>query len=394
MPTTRPVYPDPEIGPFSAIFPYEELAKEEEEKKQRLITGQQRIQKTNVIGDAIRLLADSIGAYKGATVTPKGVNPGVIRASERMRQVQDQGDDTLMRLRLTDLGNRQKDLSYQQSLDAEKRSAERRAQELAQNRGWEQADRIAEQEFRAGESEKAQKAALALEDKRSENDIRQIYAREAAAQKVIDQNNPFLKRYKSVYGNKAPFMALPDLEMGVDIPLSDTDAMQLLKWMRNDPAVDEIDKLNINPSNLTNNLAFKNIVMNNWDRYKPLVRKMASGEKITPDDEKAMYEAGFKAKRWNDYESRRQSIDITRKKGAKQLQELNDEYADLFDEGTTAGGGIQLKPEESQKIDGMINAQGYTPEQKRSAAYSYLVKQGYDDATAKEFAEFVYSNLK
>jgi hypothetical protein len=394
MPTTRPVYPDPEIGPFSAIFPYEELAKEEEEKKQRLITGQQRIQKTNVIGDAIRLLADSIGAYKGATVTPKGVNPGVIRASERMRQVQDQGDDTLMRLRLTDLGNRQKDLSYQQSLDAEKRSAERRAQELAQNRGWEQADRIAEQEFRAGESEKAQKAALALEDKRSENDIRQIYAREAAAQKVIDQNNPFLKRYKSVYGNKAPFMALPDLEMGVDIPLSDTDAMQLLKWMRNDPAVDEIDKLNINPSNLTNNLAFKNIVMNNWDRYKPLVRKMASGEKITPDDEKAMYEAGLKAKRWNDYESRRQSIDITRKKGAKQLQELNDEYADLFDEGTTAGGGIQLKPEESQKIDGMINAQGYTPEQKRSAAYSYLVKQGYDDATAKEFAEFVYSNLK
>jgi len=394
MPTTRPVYPDPEIGPFSAIFPYEELAKEEEEKKQRLITGQQRIQKTNVIGDAIRLLADSIGAYKGATVTPKGVNPGVIRASERMRQVQDQGDDTLMRLRLTDLGNRQKDLSYQQSLDAEKRSAERRAQELAQNRGWEEADRIAEQEFRAGESEKAQKAALALEDKRSENDIRQIYAREAAAQKVIDQNNPFLKRYKSVYGNKAPFMALPDLEMGVDIPLSDTDAMQLLKWMRNDPAVDEIDKLNINPSNLTNNLAFKNIVMNNWDRYKPLVRKMASGEKITPDDEKAMYEAGLKAKRWNDYESRRQSIDITRKKGAKQLQELNDEYADLFDEGTTAGGGIQLKPEESQKIDGMINAQGYTPEQKRSAAYSYLVKQGYDDATAKEFAEFVYSNLK
>ena len=61
--------------------------------------------RTNAIGDALRLIIDTVGASKGATVTPKGVNPGIMRASDRMKQVQDQSDDTLQRLRLTDLSN-------------------------------------------------------------------------------------------------------------------------------------------------------------------------------------------------------------------------------------------------------------------------------------------------
>ena len=390
MPNTLPY----EEGPFSAVFPYEELAKEEEEKKQKLQQGQQRIAKTNAIGDTLRLIIDSVGAFNGASVTPKGVNPGIIRASDRMRQVQDQSDDTMQRLRLTDLGNRQKDVAYQQGLDAEGRAAGRRAGEIAQQREWEVADTEKKLQFQAEQDDKARKGASALEDQRSANDIKQIYAREAAEQATIDQNNPFLKRYKAVYGNKAPFMAIPDLEAGVDIPLSDTDAMQLLKWMRNDPAVSRIDKLNINPSNLTNNLAFKNIVMENWNRYAPLVRKMASGEKITPQDEQMMYDAGTKAMRVQEYTDRRSQIDVTRKKGAKQLEQLNAEYKDIFDEGASAGGGINLTPEETAKIDGIINAEGYSAEQKRSAAFSYLKGQGYDDAAAKEFAEFVYQNLK
>ena len=385
---------DEDPGPFSSVFPYEELAKEEQAKKEQLLLGQKRIQRTNAIGDSLRLIIDSFGAAHGATVTPKGINPGIMRASERMKQVQDQSDDTMMRLRLTDLGNRQKDVAYQQGIDAETRAAGRRAGEITQQREWEVADTDKKLQFQAEQDEKSRQGAVALEDQRSANDIKQIYAREAAEQATIDQNNPFLKRYKAVYGNKAPFMAIPDLEAGVDIPLSDTDAMQLLKWMRNDPAVSRIDKLNINPSNLTNNLAFKNIVMENWNRYAPLVRKMASGEKITPQDEQMMYDAGTKAMRVQEYTDRRSQIDVTRKKGAKQLEQLNAEYKDIFDEGASAGGGINLQPEETAKIDGIINAEGYSAEQKRSAAFSYLKGQGYDDAAAKEFAEFVYSNLK
>jgi hypothetical protein len=389
MPNTQP-YID---GPFSAVFPYEELAKEEEEKKQKLIAGQQRIQKTNVIGEALRLLVDSVGAAGGATVTPKGANPGIIRASDRINQIQAQSDDTLQRLRLTDLSNRQKDVAYQQGLDAEARAAGRRANEIGQSREWDQADKAAEQTFRAEEAEKQRQGASALEDKRSANTVKEIYAREAAQQAVIDKNNPFLKRYKSVYGNKAPFMAIPDLETGVDIPLSDTDAMQLLKWMRNDPAVDEIDKLNINPSNLTNNLAFKNIVMNNWDRYAPLVRKMASGDKITPGDEKAMYEAGLRAKRTGEYESRRQSIDITKKKGAKQLEALNKEYADLFDEGVAQPGTLQLKPEDEARIDKIINAQGWDAQTKKKVLMGILKDAGNDEKMAGEYVDYILNQL-
>jgi hypothetical protein len=108
---------------------------------------------------------------------------------------------------------------------------------------------------------------------------------------------------------------------------------------------------------------------------------------------------GTMQKRTTEYQTKRDAIDPSRRKGAKQLEALNSEYADIFADDQTgqaasAGGEFSLKPEEGAKIDGVINAEGWTPEEKRSAVYSYLTKQGYDDAKAKEFAEFVYQNLK
>lgn len=385
-----------EPGPFSSVFPYEQLAQEEEEKKKKLISGQQKIQRTNALGEALRLIIDSVGATKGATVVPRDVNPGIFRASDRIRALEDRSDANLERLRLIDLQNRQKDIAYQQDLAAEGRAADRRAGELKQKRDWDVADTEAEQKFRAEEAEKSRQGAMDLENQRSKNDLDQIYAREKAKQKYLNQDNPFSARYRGIYGDTKPYMAIPDMELGVDIPLSDTDAMQILKWMRSDPAVRDIDKLNIKPNDLTNNLVFKNLVIQNWDRYKDLVRKLASGEKISPADEKAMVDMGARAKRTEEYETKRSAIDVNRKKGAKQLQELNAEYSDILNDGQAPGGTgqIELKPEEGAKIDGVINAEGYSPEQKRSAVYGYLVKQGYDQTSAKDFAEFVYSNLK
>ena len=394
MPTTAYLE---EPGPYSSVFPYEQLAKEEEEKRKKLEEGQQKIARTNVMGEALRLLVDTIGAPRGATVVPRDLNPGVFRASDRMRQIQDQSTANMDRLRMIDLQNRQKDVAYEQGLEAEKRQAERRAGEIKQSREWDIADKEADQKFRAEEAEKSRQGNMELENTRSKNDMAQIYAREEAERKALGQDNPFMNRYRGIYGNSKPYMALPDMELGVDIPLSDTDAMQILKWMRMDPAVDKIDKLNIKPSDLTNNLVFKNLVVANWDRYKGLVRKLAAGERITPQDEQDMINMGARQQRENEYQVRRDAIDPTRKKGAKQLEALNQEYADLFTdqaEPGTSGRGLSLKPEEVAKIDGVINAEGWSPEEKRSAVYSYLTKQGYDQAQAKAFAEYVYQNLK
>ena len=394
MPTTRPIE---EIGPFSSVFPYEQLAQEEEAKRQKLTEGQQKIAKTNTLGEAFRLLVDTIGAPKGATVVPRDLNPGVFRASDRIRQIEDQSNTNLDRLKMIDLQNKQKDVAYGQGLEAEKRDAERRAGEVADQRGWNAEQTTKEQEFRAGQTKQAQEHDVAMEGLRSKNDMAQIYAREAADKKALGQDNAFMRRYRGIYGDTKPYMALPDMELGVDIPLSDTDAMQILKWMRQDPAVSDIDKFNIKPSDLTNNLVFKNLVVANWDRYKGLVRKLGAGETISAQDEKAMIDMGARQKRTTDYQTRRDAIDPTRRKGAKQLEALNTEYADLFtdqQDGQGAAGGFSLKPEEGAKIDGVINAEGWSAEEKRSAVYSYLTKQGYEEAKAKEFAEYVYQNLK
>lgn len=197
-----------------------------------------------------------------------------------------------------------------------------------------------------------------------------------------------------MYGKKSPYMTISDTENGATIPLTDGQALQILKWMRQDPAIPMQVKVNISPNDLTNNLVFKQTVSDNWDRYKGLVRKMVMGEKISPDEEKAMFDAGNKAKRTEEYNTKRSGIDITKKKGAKELEKLNKEYADILGDTQTIRQPISLKPEESAKLQGVINAQGYSGEQKRSAVYGYLIKQGYDPEAAKSFAEFVYQNLK
>jgi hypothetical protein len=393
MPTTQPNF---EEGPFSAVFPYEELAKEEEEKKQKLQQGQQRIQRTNAIGDSLRLIIDSVGAFKGANVTPKGINPGIMRASERMRQVQDQSDDTMMRLRLTDLGNRQKDVAYQQGIEAENRAAGRRAGEIAQQREWEVADTDKKLQFQAEQAEKGGQRAMELEDRRSQNDMQQIYAREAAKKKEEELANPFLARFRRSNGEtKSPYLVIPDTEIAADIPLSEGDALKIMSWMRRDPAMkSKLRIYGLDTGKLSNNIKLKDAVVEHWDTYKDMVRRLASGQTITPADEEAFYKNSARQMRVQEYETRRSQIDVSRKKGAKQLEQLNTEYKDIFDEGASAGGGISLQPEETAKIDGIINAEGYSAEQKRSAAFSYLKGQGYDDAAAKEFAEFVYQNLK
>lgn len=106
-----------------------------------------------------------------------------------------------------------------------------------------------------------------------------------------------------------------------------------------------------------------------------------------------MYDAGTKAMRVQEYKTRRSEIDVSRKKGAKQLEQLNAEYKDIFDEGASVGGGINLQPEDEAKIDGIINAEGYEPGMKKQVVEGYLKERGYDAKLAGEYAAFIISQL-
>jgi len=67
-------------GPYSAIFDWKTEqadAAAQLEKKQAV---QRKIMKTNALGDAFSLLSEGVGAFYGATVTPRNANPGIMKA--------------------------------------------------------------------------------------------------------------------------------------------------------------------------------------------------------------------------------------------------------------------------------------------------------------------------
>lgn len=107
-------------APYSALFDYDKLAQEELARKEQLQKSQQRIQKTNIIGDALRLLSEGVTGSMGASIIPRPVNPGIMQASQRINALEDRSQSNMDRLRLQDLAMKEKGLTYNLGRDAQR----------------------------------------------------------------------------------------------------------------------------------------------------------------------------------------------------------------------------------------------------------------------------------
>lgn len=99
----------------------DELMKEQEERKKKLQAAQQKIQRTNAVGEAFRLLTDAVGGTQGASIVPRQPNQGIFQASQRYNTLEDQYNQNLDRLKLTALAQKEKDLQYNMGLQGEQR---------------------------------------------------------------------------------------------------------------------------------------------------------------------------------------------------------------------------------------------------------------------------------
>lgn len=176
-----------EPGPFTSLFDYEEEQKALEARKKRQVEAQHKIQRTNAIGDAFRLLFDAVGGSKGATITPKGVNPGIMRASERLQSLNKDYDDKADRLRIQNHGAKEKDLQVKLGLEAEGRKNKREDQLLADKYLREdkaQDKQMAHQKEMAGISGKN---AMNIETARHRGDMEEIAKRTEGELKEIQE---------------------------------------------------------------------------------------------------------------------------------------------------------------------------------------------------------------
>ena len=108
--------PEVDVPLYAGLFDFDAEAKKEEEKALRLADSQKKIMRTNAIGDAFRLLIDGVGGNAGATITPKGVNPGITGAVSRLDALNKEKEAKLERMRMMDMSNKTRQLQRSQQL--------------------------------------------------------------------------------------------------------------------------------------------------------------------------------------------------------------------------------------------------------------------------------------
>jgi hypothetical protein len=145
-------------GPYSSIIDYDTELEKLEKKRQQQQEAQQKIARTNAVGDAFRILVDAVGGSKGATITPKPVNPGILRATQRYDDIGKENDAEQRALKNLSLNLKEKDISTKLGTDAE-----------ANKRAFEAGKQGEQNAFVAGQQDKAQKHAGEMQDKSLKN---------------------------------------------------------------------------------------------------------------------------------------------------------------------------------------------------------------------------------
>lgn len=175
-------------NPYSALFDYDSLAKEEEARKQQAQASQQKIMRTNAIGDALRTIIEGATGAAGASIAPRAVNPGIMQASQRFNALEDQSRENMERLRLQDLTMKKAAIDYKLGREAE---ASRQTWEAgqtkeqnrftAEQRALDNQARLAQiQEQNKGDIERTRVAGqydVQREMERGENRVREVQAR-------------------------------------------------------------------------------------------------------------------------------------------------------------------------------------------------------------------------
>lgn len=131
---TTPNYED--ITPYSSLVDVDQLLQEEEARKNQKQQAEQKIMRTNAIGDALHLIMSGIGANQGATITPRQPNPYILKSADRYRKLDEDFETKRERLRLQDLGLREKDKSYQLGLEQRDQNWQREDDKISDQREY------------------------------------------------------------------------------------------------------------------------------------------------------------------------------------------------------------------------------------------------------------------
>lgn len=318
-----PATKDP--GPLSAIFNYEDLKKEEEARKLQKEEAQKKIMRTNAIGDALRLLIESVGASQGATVTPRAENPSILKATDELRNINNAYDANMRGLRLQDIAYKAKDLERQQQLsDVESHRAWNEGQtQKAQDFQREQTR--TSQDFQRDMADKNIESQRATERFRTDENIREAQAKYDINREELNRQVP---RNKARTEADIPFV-IPGTTQTIYIRPEEIQEMQYQLVKDKDRYSPELDAAlkALMKNELVRDPSVVAVLKKHWDTIKYVLPEYA-GQKpeekvLTPKEKRAaLYDT--------EVEKINTDPSLNARQRVKKIGKLTKEYGDLF----------------------------------------------------------------
>jgi len=347
-------------GPYSALFDYEKEKEWEQQQAMQRQAAQQKILRTNAIGDALGLLINSIGGSAGATINKQPVNPFLMRASDRFNALGDQSAGKMDQLRLTDLAQKEKDLGYQIGEERIARANTREDQRFAETKKFQQEQATAAQQFQIEKDkqdfeQQKEMAAIEAANQTAVERIRNIN------QRGLEQlrTNENVRQDKEIQENRLKSAvqrgdrSKPALK--TDIPFQVPGTTQVI-YLGEEEVAEMAHTL------IADIEASGDIITD------PTLRAIKRNEQVKPTS----------------------MIEVIKKNWA-QVKYALPEYASDKPAGPQQ---MQLTQSQESELNNIIASKKLNDRQKKVAVYKYLLKANIDEQTAKAMSDQAFPTVK
>jgi hypothetical protein len=367
---------------------------------------QRKIAKGNALAEAFRVMIDAAGGAKGANIIKREAPANaVLQAVDKYQKAKDANKAEQESWDKLELGQGIKALESESqqrfASQKQKESQDFTAEERKKAQEFQAGQTKGSQEFQAGqtkgeqvwrstESQKARddeklKLKQQAEQFRQELGLKSRSQTEDTATKYA-QIEASRERYRNMYpygSKKGMFINDTDVQQQINIP--DDKKTQVLAYIGADPNVqNEIPIIKMRYGNVGTDALTDYLIADLYSSLKPETRAQIRkfiGTQATPQAPGATQGSPFLFYK----NPPPQTPTIKTNKNSTTVQ--------VTPAGNTQEQPSTLSPDQVQTIQKGLNNPNYTPEQKRSGVYNYLIKQGYDAANAKELAESAYQSL-
>jgi hypothetical protein len=368
---------------------------------------QRKIAKGNALAEAFRVMIDAAGGAKGANIMKREAPANAVlqavdkyqKAKDASKAEQDSWDKLELGTGIKALENEsqqrfasQKQKESQDFTAGQQDKAQQfQAGQTKGNQEFQAGQAKGEQAWRSAESDKARQEELLklkqqAEQFKQELGLKSRSQTEDTATKYA-QIEATRERYRNMYpygSKKGMFINDTDVQQQINIP--DDKKTQVLAYIGADPNVqNEIPIIKMRYGNVGTDALTDYLIADLYSSLKPETRAQIRkfiGTQATPQAPGAKQGEPFL---FYKNPPPPQTPTIKTNKNSTTVQ--------VTPAGNSQGQPAALSQDQVATIQKGLNNPNYTPEQKRSGVYNYLIKQGYDAANAKELAESAYQSL-